>query len=482
MSITAKSKKWEILHSLWIGWTFTFGFFNWIAFLYTGFRARQRKWVLWGVFYSVPFILNLAFSGTNRYKGAFGDALVIIFLILALASFVHAFVIRKEYLLRLEALEQQRAYEDVSLKQRLAVQYGTGTLKKTPNPDLAPPTTNTVPADLRREEPATKPANKVSPSIPANARLEQSAPERVNLPSDKVKPVIPVQIWSGEEIEYRISSAYPFPLAFGFRSLMSIVDPRDLYREQLRVAENMLAFTGSVALSSLREQDRKVAAIDPREFWLTGISPGDWKEIVALCSRVFAEYESNSLASDLKKLNIRSEKKGFGADVAALIRAKNDFKHDRGPVVLEDLDSASKETQERLKRCMEALGFFTAHPIRQVEDYDVNRRGGGVILKCLRYTGDHPSFPREEVVFDRALPRGDLFLEPSQQDWVPLFPFMTSMTCSHCKARETYFIDSWDTRRGTARMKSFERGHTMLNKEVAEALLEWSDNVRPDVP
>ncbi len=241
----------------------------------------------------------------------------------------------------------------------------------------------------------------------------------------------------------------------------------------------MLAFIGSIALSLLEEEDRGEAEIDPKEYWLTGISPGDWKDIVARCSRVLAKYEDNSLASDLKKLNIRSEKKGFGSDVAALIRVKNDYKHDRGPVVLEDIADASKETQERLRRCMEALAFLTAHPIRQVEDFDVGRRGGGVILKCLRYTGDHPSFPQEEVAFDRALPRGDLFLEPSQQDWVPLFPFITTMTCSHCKARETYFIDSWDIRRGTARMKSFERGHTMLNEEVAEALLEWSNNARP---
>ena len=81
----------------------------------------------------------------------------------------------------------------------------------------------------------------------------------------------------------------------------------------------------------------------------------------------------------------------------------------------------------------------------------------GVILKCLRYMGDHPSFPQEEVPFHQALPRGDLFLDLGQRGWTPLFPFIITMTCSHCKARETYFIDAWDTRRGTVRMKSFER-------------------------
>jgi len=50
MSITGKGKKREILHSLWIGWTFTLGFFNWIAFLSIGWRARQGKWIFWALF------------------------------------------------------------------------------------------------------------------------------------------------------------------------------------------------------------------------------------------------------------------------------------------------------------------------------------------------------------------------------------------------------------------------------------------------
>jgi len=123
---------------------------------------------------------------------------------------------------------------------------------------------------------------------------------------------------------------------------------------------------------------------------------------------------------------------------------------------------------------MEKLAFFGDYPIRQVENFNVSRSGDEFFLKCLRYMGDHPSFPQEEVVFHRGLPRGDLFLELDHQTWVPLYPFIVTMTCSHCKARETYFIDLWDPRRGTARMKSFERGHTMNNVGVSEPLAKWN--------
>jgi len=69
---------------------------------------------------------------------------------------------------------------------------------------------------------------------------------------------------------------------------------------------------------------------------------------------------------------------------------------------------------------MERLSFFGDYPIWQVEDFNVSRCGDEFFLKCLRYMGDHPSFPQEEVVFRKGLPRGDLFLELGGQEWGPL--------------------------------------------------------------
>lgn len=176
MSITAKGRKWEILHSLWIGWTFTFGFFNWIAFLYTGFRAKQRRWIFWGIFYLVPSALNLVFAGTDRYEGSLGDILVAVFLILALASFVHAFVIRKEYLLRLETLQRQEAHDEISLKRRLAAEYGTGFPEEASSSNSAssPPVVDATVPDRGQKEIADRPTNSVSSSTPPTTASQRN--------------------------------------------------------------------------------------------------------------------------------------------------------------------------------------------------------------------------------------------------------------------------------------------------------------------
>ncbi len=68
----------------------------------------------------------------------------------------------------------------------------------------------------------------------------------------------------------------------------------------------------------------------------------------------------------------------------------------------------------------------------------------------------------------------DLSVETNEGGRLPLWPFLVSGTTLGRDATETYFVDAWDTRKGTARMKSFERGHTTNSAEVAQALSDWS--------
>jgi hypothetical protein len=288
---TSRGRAWEWLHSMWILWTLTFGFFNWIAFAYIGIRARQPKWLLAAVFYAAPFGLGFIFGSfvSDSWLNAFIAAAVG----LSVVSIVHAFLVRKEYLLRLELIQRERANVSVT-------------------------------------------------SFGSNWELRHS-------------------LW---------------------------------------VAEN----------------------------------------------------------------------KGFGADVAALIRARNDFHHGRGPTMEEDVLAASNEAQVRLQRCMEALAFLTKYPIRLVQDFDVERRNDDFVLKCLRLEGDGPGFPQEKISFPKALPRGDLVLDQGDGNWSQLYPFVVAFNFPNCRYRETYFIDRWDDRKGMVTLKSFERGHTEEKEDVASTL------------
>jgi hypothetical protein len=104
---TSRGKAWEWRHSLWILWTFTLGFLNWIAFAYIGIRARQPKWLLAAVVYAAPMAMAFALGAVvpEAWFGVFITAAVG----LSLVSIVHAFLVRREYLLRLDLLKRESA-------------------------------------------------------------------------------------------------------------------------------------------------------------------------------------------------------------------------------------------------------------------------------------------------------------------------------------------------------------------------------------
>ena len=79
-------------HSLWIGWTFTLGFFNWLAFVYIGVRARHAAWTLAGFAYLMPLILTAASFGTPLFRG-----FVALQLFVSAASVAHALYLRPYY-------------------------------------------------------------------------------------------------------------------------------------------------------------------------------------------------------------------------------------------------------------------------------------------------------------------------------------------------------------------------------------------------
>lgn len=124
MAITGRSTRWGILHSLWIGWTFTLGFFNWIAFFYIGIRTKRLRWILWGLAYSVPFMFLMAIAETPAIDGWMGDVSTLLILTSGAGSIVHAFLVRKEYLLRLDARQRSAHAAEEAMRHRIGAEYG----------------------------------------------------------------------------------------------------------------------------------------------------------------------------------------------------------------------------------------------------------------------------------------------------------------------------------------------------------------------
>lgn len=116
-----KSGKWRFINSLWIGFTFTLGFLNWMSFLYVGIHVRRIKWIICAIIYAIPITFGLLSTSHGPFPNKFilnFSALLILFM--GVISIIHAFMIRNEYLIRLEVkseIDQNRHDELVRLRE-----------------------------------------------------------------------------------------------------------------------------------------------------------------------------------------------------------------------------------------------------------------------------------------------------------------------------------------------------------------------------
>jgi len=84
--------RWWWRHSLWVLWTFTLGFLNWVAFFYIGVRARSAAWIVSGFVYLLPVLFTLGTIGTGLLRYALPLQLLV-----SAGSVLHALVARPHY-------------------------------------------------------------------------------------------------------------------------------------------------------------------------------------------------------------------------------------------------------------------------------------------------------------------------------------------------------------------------------------------------
>lgn len=307
--------------------------------------------------------------------------------------------------------------------------------------------------------------------------------------------VLKQSLLQSDDINFQIRNYFPYVLSFAYRSLDAIQNEAQLYKEQLRVAENILAFLGSVGLA-LVVSTNKNQPVDLKEFnyqklrnyWQGGISPGDWQDMASRSGAELRLVEQNVLIAAFISLWFKgrgTKQSQFARLLQELITKKNDFKHDRGPQAPNEYIEGTMALGQDLKACLQELALFVQHPMRFIEEADVDWRSRRAKLKTLVYVGDHPGLRRESISVSESLPKDKLYIEVNEGHLLPLYPLISVHYCSSCKTRETYFIDRWDPNDGKLVLKSFERGHTHSNntiiQQVGDDLKYWIESFFPKI-
>ncbi|MDR1565436.1 MAG: helix-hairpin-helix domain-containing protein [Oscillospiraceae bacterium] len=103
MKITNRGKAWEFRNSLWIIWTFI-PLLESTAFFWIGGRSGKRKWIWFGIAYLLTGFGTAYISGQFKNIDALYHILMVITCLSWLCAPIHAFLVRKEYLIRREAV------------------------------------------------------------------------------------------------------------------------------------------------------------------------------------------------------------------------------------------------------------------------------------------------------------------------------------------------------------------------------------------
>jgi hypothetical protein len=89
----------ELRRSWWVGLTLIpIGWLSWTAFLYVGLRAGRRRWLVYSALYLGLAIFATVFIDDERWPEWLTSLALIAFIACWGGAFVHALVIRRQYL------------------------------------------------------------------------------------------------------------------------------------------------------------------------------------------------------------------------------------------------------------------------------------------------------------------------------------------------------------------------------------------------
>jgi type I restriction enzyme M protein len=316
---------------------------------------------------------------------------------------------------------------------------------------------------------------------------EQVAEELRNLSIDA--QVLSESIIRADDLNFQIRNYYPYVLAYVYRSLDSIQGEAKLYKEQLRLAENLMAFLGSMGLmltawvGSLTNDDNGVPRDKLLEYWQKGISPGDWVDIAIRTAKLLRPNEEHAAIvsfSDIWFKGKGSKQSQFRENLQNWVTRKNDFKHDRWPQADDEYAVAVRDIGQEIQQCLQKIAFLVQYPMRLIQDSDVDWRTKKIVASTLVYIGDHPVLRQERISLNSPVSKDKLYLELKGDTLVPLYPLFSVHNCSVCKMREVFMVDRWDGPGDRIVLKSFERGHAHdkeAARKVAEDLEHWLENV-----
>jgi hypothetical protein len=282
------------------------------------------------------------------------------------------------------------------------------------------------------------------------------------------------------DINYKVGSLYPFPLAYPYRNIYLEKEFTGIYERQMKYGEHLLSFLASVGLSLIfeyREQinqspDSVVTLI--KEKLSRGLSPGDWRTLLQESCCILRDLKDVPLADDFSAIWFKGTGKReseFAKNTRQCIVEKlNDFKHGRGPFNAHEYELSGKKQIADINNLLEDLDFVSQCEMVVIDDIDTKWTTGETIYKASLLKGDHPAFETITFGANKLLTKEKLYLR-FNTEFISLYPFLSFSYNLQTKRKEIFSFD----KRGndTLALKSFDSGTSVESEQVYQDFSHW---------
>jgi type I restriction-modification system DNA methylase subunit len=288
-----------------------------------------------------------------------------------------------------------------------------------------------------------------------------------------------------DDINYKVGSLYPFPLAYPYRNMYLEREYAAIYERQMKYGEHLLSFLASVGMSLIFEYRDKIN--EPLNDFVdlinsgisSGLSPGHWRKLLQTSCTILRDLEDAPLADDFSAIWFKGRGKKeseFAKNTSQCIVEKiNDFKHGRGPVNTHEYKISGEKQSADIENLLEDLDFITQCEIVVINDIDTDWATSKTIYKASLLKGDHPAFGKVTFGSDKQLSKEKMYIRYNNE-FISLYPFLSFLYNLKTKKTEIFSFDKQVN--NSVMLKSFDSGTSIESKQVYQDLNHWLRVVR----
>ncbi|GBO53054.1 type I restriction-modification system, DNA-methyltransferase subunit M [Pseudanabaena sp. lw0831] len=283
-----------------------------------------------------------------------------------------------------------------------------------------------------------------------------------------------------DDINYKVKSLYPFPLAYPYRNIYLEKEYAARYDRQMKYGEHLLSFLASVGMSLIfeyREQinqplDSVVSLINSG--LSSGLSPGHWRNLLQESCNILRNLEDTPLADDFSSIWFKGRGKKeseFAKNtLQCIVQKLNDFKHGRGPVNTYEYKVFGEKQSNDIDNLLEDLDFISQCELVLIDDIDTDWATGKTIYKGSLLKGDHPAYERVTFGANKSLSKEKLYIHYNTE-FISLYPFLSLLYNPDTKKIEIFSFDKQVNE--SLALKSFDSGTSIKSEQVYQDLSHW---------